>query len=90
MNKNEIKLRTIIREELKKQLNEEDYKWVIPFQIKWKPEAAGLYRVLIHSENGKKLEVDTVLSDSMPNDISKLNKMLIKLIEEVKKMGNKN
>lgn len=80
-------LRKMIKEEL---IKEDSSKWEIPFEVKWKKEGDGIYRVVIFSENGKHLLADVYLSDSMPNDIKVFNNALLKVTKLVEKLAEKN
>lgn len=80
-------LRKIIKEEL---IKEDSSKWEVPFEVKWKKESDGIYRVVIFSENGKHLLADTRLSDSMPNDIKIFNNALLKVSKLANKLADKN
>ena len=84
MKKSELK--QIIKEELLK----EQGNWITPLKISWRPGAAGLYEVIVLTENGRKIASSRLLSDSMPNDMKKLNQLLLKVIDQIDKMGEKH
>jgi len=47
----------------------------------------GIWQIIIRSQNDKKVVFDGLLSDSMPNTLGKFNKLMVKFIEDTKKLA---
>lgn len=83
MKKSELK--KIIREEYQHVIFENN-KLTSPLSVTLLSTGAGLWRVIIRTRDDTNVVVDGLLSDSMPNTLSKFNKLCEKFIEETKKL----
>jgi len=65
-------------------------KWVSPLHVQWKQNSVGLWNIQITTTDGNEVALKGLLSDSMPNTMAAANKLMLKFIEDMRKLTEKS